>query len=78
MRHYILSPKLSLSLGGDNNLAVILGTFRPQIQCRGDFEDGASCLSILSDMPAAADRIVFGPEGAANVQQELPLEVLSS
>jgi hypothetical protein len=63
--------------GGDNNLAVILGTFHPQTQCRGNFIDISSCQAILADMPASTDNIIFGPTGAPGVQEALPQEVVS-
>lgn len=66
-----------LSAGGDNNLAIVMGTFQPQVQCRGNFIEGSSCESILADMPASTDNITFGPSTGPDVQEPLPLEIVS-
>lgn len=64
--------------GGDNMLAVALGTYEPTVQCRGAFgPEWTSCRDILGDMPAYKTEMVFGPRGAPGVQQPLPLRIES-
>ncbi|KAL8665154.1 MAG: hypothetical protein Q9168_007764, partial [Polycauliona sp. 1 TL-2023] len=64
---------------GDNNLAVVLGTYAPNVQCLGSFgPEWASCRDILADMPADTKEYVFGPRDAPGVEQPLPTRVDSS
>ncbi|KAI4225397.1 MAG: hypothetical protein L6R36_003939 [Xanthoria steineri] len=70
---------IALNIGGDNQLAVALGTYEPTVQCRGVFgPEWTSCRDILGDMPAYKTEMVFGPRGAPGVQQPLPLRIESS
>ena len=64
--------------GGDNNLAVILGIYQPNVQCRGTFgPEWSSCRDVLGDMPASKTRLKFGPRNVPGVQQGLPVAVES-
>lgn len=63
--------------GGDNNLAVIMSTFEPKVQCRGPFETANSCKHVLADMPASTEIEVFGPKDSSFVMEELPQEIVS-
>lgn len=53
----------SRSLGGDNNLNVVITDYEPHVRCDKSTTSGPpweSCLLILSDMAATVDRKVFG------------------
>ncbi|KAM0796759.1 hypothetical protein BDR22DRAFT_824859 [Usnea florida] len=65
------------NIGGDNNLAVIMGVFKPKVQCRGYFDTPETCTEILADMPATPDLEVFGPKDTPFVKEILPQEVVS-
>lgn len=65
------------NLGGDNNLAVVLGIFRPQVRCAGSLHGRSSCGHVLADMPASTALEVFGPPDAPHVKEKLPQEVVS-
>ncbi|KAF6241482.1 hypothetical protein HO173_000192 [Letharia columbiana] len=66
------------NIGGDNNIAVVMGVFEPKVQCRGNFDTSLSCRDILADMPATTELEVFGPHDAPFVKEMLPLEVASA
>ena len=53
-------------------MAVVLGTYRPDLQCRGTFAAWASCRSILGDMPVLTRKEIFGPPQFPSVQVPLP------
>ncbi len=64
----------SMSVGGDNQLRVVLSTYQPNVQCRGTIgPEWNSCKDILGDMPAGKPRITFGPRADKSVQQGLPV-----
>ena len=62
------------SPGGDNNLAVILSTYEPNIRCGRveTFGDAPSCGTILAEMPASTGDLRFGPDDIPGVQEPLP------
>ncbi|CAF9916553.1 hypothetical protein IMSHALPRED_003232 [Imshaugia aleurites] len=68
------------NIGGDNNLAVVLSTYEPNIRCSttATFDAASSCGSILADMPASTEKLLFGPETAPGVQEQLPQLLASS
>ncbi|KAL9127270.1 MAG: hypothetical protein Q9175_007774, partial [Cornicularia normoerica] len=67
---------IASNIGGDNNLAVLLGTYQPTVQCRGTFgPEWSSCRDILGDIPAGKTPLIFGPRSAPEVQQGLPLYI---
>ena len=53
-------------------MAVVLGTYRPDLQCRGTFGAWTSCRSILGDMPVLTTTEIFGPPDIPTVQIPLP------
>ncbi|KAF6217540.1 hypothetical protein HO133_006878 [Letharia lupina] len=63
---------------GGQNMAVVLGTYHPDVQCRGTFGPWASCRSILGDMPTLAATEIFGPPEDLAVQVPLPQFLESS
>ena len=75
----VTAIQLTKNSGGDNKLAVVLSSYIPNIQCQRDsvFRNGQSCGSLLADMPATMDRILFGPHGTPGIQEPLPQIVLS-
>lgn len=73
-----MSGQHSSQAGGDNNLAVIMGVFKPKVQCRGYFDTPRSCTDILGDIPATPDLEVFGPRDTPFVKEILPQELVSS
>lgn len=71
--------KLNAAPGGDNNLAVILSTYKPKIQCGSaqTFSDAPSCEGLLADMPASAAKVLFGPDDVPGVREPLPQLIAS-
>lgn len=63
--------------GGDNNLAVIVGSYNIPAQCRGQFKPWESCRELLSDMPATTGKEIFGPESDPAATVKLPQAVIS-
>ena len=59
-------------------MAVILGTYQPNVQCRGPFSTWSSCRSVLGDMPVLTTPEIFGPIEDHAVQIALPQKVESS
>ncbi|CAD6563575.1 MAG: hypothetical protein ASARMPRED_000064 [Alectoria sarmentosa] len=70
---------IATNIGGDNNLAVTLSTYKPNIQCgRAEtFTHTASCGALLENMPASAAKVLFGPERVPGVQEPLPQLITS-
>lgn len=65
---------MSMSVGGDNRLHVVLGTYRPNVECRGTIgPEWNSCKDILGDMRAGKGPLIFGPRTDKSVQQGLPV-----
>ena len=60
------------SPGGDNHVAVILGTYTQPISCHAPFAFYVSCRDILYSMPADTTPRVFGPRGDPGVTKVLP------
>lgn len=65
---------IATQIGGDNNLAVVLGTYRLPVTCRGTFTSWESCRHVLYDMPADKVQQVFGPRGDPAVTEDLPYQ----
>ena len=59
-------------------MAVILGTYQPNVQCRGPFGAWSSCRSVLGDMPVLSRPEIFGSPEDHAVQIPLPQKVESS
>ena len=59
-------------------MAVILGTYQPDVQCRGTFGAWSSCRNVLGDMPVLTRAEIFGPPEDLAVQIPLPQKVESS
>ena len=53
-------------------MGLVLGTYRPDIQCRGPFSNCASCRGIVGDMPVLTMPQIFGPGDDPLVQVILP------
>lgn len=70
---------LNAALGGDNNLAVVLSTYEPNIRCATarSFTHATSCDGLLAGMPASTARMVFGPDELPGVQEPLPQLIAS-
>lgn len=63
--------------GGDNHLAVILGTYHRQPTCREESASWQSCRNILYTMPADRTIRIFGPEADPTATEILPLRIPS-
>lgn len=64
--------------GGDNKLVLVLGTYHPSVDCRGSIgPEWTSCFDILGDMPADERVLKFGPRGFPEVEQKLPMRIVS-
>lgn len=54
----------------------MLGTYEPNVQCRGTFgPEWSSCRDVLGDMPAGKTQMIFGPRSAPEVEQGLPIYI---
>lgn len=63
--------------GGDGNLAIILGTYSPNIQCSGAIRGWPSCSDIMNGMDVTSTNVKFGPHSDPSAQVTLP-DTLSS
>lgn len=76
LQAHILIPIPWLTLvGGDNNLAIILGAYEMPVTCRGTLATWESCRDVLYDMPADKVRRVFGPGSDPAVTEDLPYKI---
>lgn len=53
-------------------MALVLGTYQPDIQCGKSLDTWKSCRSIIVDMPALTTPEIFGPQDDPAVQVLLP------
>ena len=58
-------------------MAIVLGTYQPDVNCRGAFGPWESCRSVLGDMPTFRATEIFGPSEDPTVQVPLPQLVAS-
>lgn len=68
---------IATNIGGDNHLAVILGTYHRQPTCREESASWQSCRNILYTMPADRTIRIFGPEADPTATEILPLRIPS-
>ncbi|KAL9077235.1 MAG: hypothetical protein Q9161_000501 [Pseudevernia consocians] len=75
-----LQGGIATNIGGDNNLAVTLGAYKPTsaIECSGSLPVSASCIDFLADMPATTDNETFGLPADPTANISLPQVVESS
>lgn len=59
-------------LGNDRNLALILGTYKPDIACRGAFPSWRSCRDVMAEMPVSTETQIFGPAIDPDAQVVVP------
>ncbi|CAF9941111.1 hypothetical protein IMSHALPRED_002431 [Imshaugia aleurites] len=69
---------IATEIGGDGNLAAVLGTYHMPVSCRGTLASWHSCRSVLFDMSADSSPQVFGPSSDPAVTQDLPFRFVSS
>ena len=62
---------------GGHNIALVLGTYQPNLNCRGTFDTWRSCRSVLGDMPVQSQISIFGRRGNPDVQYVLPQTIIS-
>lgn len=68
--------KITSTLGGDNNVNVVIASYRPNVQCDTTPTLGPpwnSTVAIFSSMRASKRFRVFGINGAPEVEEGLPL-----
>ena len=53
-------------------MALVLGTYQPDIQCGKPLDTWKSCRGIMGDMPALTRPEAFGPQDDPAVQVPLP------
>lgn len=53
-------------------MGLVLGTYRPNVQCHGSFRKWSSCRGIVADMPVDARPEIFGPANDPFVQVVVP------
>lgn len=58
--------------GGDGNIALVMGVYKPQVLCRGIFPSDASCRDIIYGMPASTTMQVFGPQSDPAASVKVP------
>ncbi|CAF9910213.1 MAG: hypothetical protein HETSPECPRED_009654 [Heterodermia speciosa] len=71
------SGGIATNIGGDNNLAIILGTYEPSIRCQGTIVNKVHCPAILWGMPAGTERQLFHPGTDPSGQVSLPIVIRS-
>ncbi|KAL6714234.1 hypothetical protein ACLMJK_007657 [Lecanora helva] len=63
----------NIGLGGDNNLAVIISSFKPTFKCNDNpAPPWISLVHIIADMYADKKQQMFGPRSAPGVEVPLP------
>jgi hypothetical protein len=65
--------------GGDNNLEVAIGSYKPNVKCDTSRTPGPpwrSCVNIFAAMPAVKDPVVFGQRGPES-ETKLPFYLQS-
>ena len=60
-------------IGGDGNVAVIVGKYQPSVTCRGLIPHWDSCISVLCRMPAGQEELIMGPPSDPRHQVGLPV-----
>lgn len=65
-------------VGGDNNIAVVLGIYQLPVSCRGKIAHWEACREILWGMRADNVPRAFGPRSDPDVTEPLPHSVDSS
>ncbi|KAL2055746.1 hypothetical protein ABVK25_003990 [Lepraria finkii] len=71
---------VAADIGGDNNLLVVMASYKPNIRCDRSQSPGPpfqSCVNIWSDMDTSQERRIFGHVTDSGVQQELPFDYLA-
>ena len=63
--------------GGNGNLALVLGTYSPNIECSGTVRNWPSCSDIMNTMEVTSTNTVFGLRDDPSAQVTLP-KTLSS
>ena len=64
-------------IGGNNKLAIVLGTYEPSIRCQGTIANKRDCPAILWNMPAGTERQLFHPDTDLRRQVSLPIVIKS-
>ena len=63
-------------LGGDNNLALIVGRYTPghniAMKCKGQKEVTSTCRSILDSMNVSTSTVKYGLASDSTAQEEIP------
>ena len=75
--HILISVPSVAFVGGDNNLAVTVGTYQSTVSCQGSLTSWVSCREILYSMPADKTPQVFGPRSDPTVTRGLPIRINS-
>ncbi|KAL8828435.1 MAG: hypothetical protein Q9191_002593 [Dirinaria sp. TL-2023a] len=68
---------IAYNIGGDDNIAVIVGKYKPTVTCRGLIPEWETCIGILHQMPAGFDELVFGPPTDPRHDVGLPIAISS-
>ena len=64
--------------GGNGNLALVLGTYTPNIQCSGTIRKWLSCRDIMNGMDVTSTNVIFGLRNDPSAQVNLPKTLSSS
>lgn len=75
------SSEKSSTLGGDNNVNVVIASYKPNVQCDRSRTLGPpwnSTVAIFASMRANKRFRVFGMNGAPEVEEGLPLVLEAS
>ncbi|KAL8765254.1 MAG: hypothetical protein Q9209_007610 [Squamulea sp. 1 TL-2023] len=63
------------NIGGDNNLAVILGRYEPMVTCLGRLPALRSCATAIHNMEVSTEDLVFGRPSSPHTQVGIPAQV---
>ena len=78
-RRYLSAGRLECLLGGDNQLQVIVASYKPYVKCNErPAPPWTSVVSIIANMEASKEKYVFGPKGSPGVEVELPWRLKAS
>ena len=69
---------MTLVIGGDNQLNVIISSYKPNFKCNQDpAAPWATVVLIFAHMLASKNQQIFGREGAPEVDVPLPYQIKS-
>ena len=78
-QRYLSAERLEFLLGGDNQLQVIVASYKPYVKCNeSPAPPWRSVVHIFANIEASKEKYIFGPQGSPGVEVELPWRLTAS